>query len=441
MTPKKAKNKTPEKRVKKDITEGQKMVLTNMLPSGIIDPGLLMGANETDTRNNRNFYNRLSDKGLVEMTPLQKEGRFKNIKRGWLTQDGISVVVNDLLADRCSPIEGGKERKISLRNGMSAENIARLIRISDAQTFLSAAGSQTPYTTIKYGVNPFLFGFPSIDLTEKSNVTVNDLVISAMVDHVRRAEAEGYPLPPISKEFGLVLFLPNNCNPTSKVSIKETRDRGRSGGTHNLRAFNNSVGLLLDFINLNAYVVFRFLDRSSLVWRPKAYNAWLERCAPVLKTFGFENLDYAGHPKDAIMLCDTPGEICNRAANMDKMREPFTRVLPILLRQEGLAVISSILDLGIAEYENAVSREAAAQLPGTQWVQSPQSIARLKYHGEPLYVGTQIDFAKMARLKELLGANPQLHPYVACLDWQKELYEKHIGIPKEFILEILSCEE
>lgn len=415
------------------FTDKQKGVLSRLIPYGVISSSLLFGADETETRNLRDVLERIEKTKLVSHGPLQKKGQYSSVKRDWLTKEGITAVIENMIPKSKQMLMENIE-KISLRNGKSAENLSRLIRMSDAQTFLYSAGANTPYTTItQFGVNPFLFGNPWVDLSAKKEATFNDYAIKALLQYLDAEAAQGYPLPVIDKDFGLVLFLPNNCNPYAKVALAS--DRSKEGKDHKvMRSFNNSVGMLLDYINLNVYVIFKFLDRSKLTWRAKAYNSWFERCAATLREQGFKNLNYAGYPRDAIILCETPGEIANRAASCSKMINTFEHIFPIIMRQEGVEAVSTLLDLGRDKYITAFDSEALSQIPDAKPQDCLSGPYKLQYHGEPLYVGTMMDLNKLANAKNIITKLSGSIPYVACYEWQRQIYMENIAVPQERII-------
>lgn len=431
----------------KPYTAFQKEDISRAVTYGLTASKLAMyGAIQQDTRNLKLAHKRLCERGAYEEKTIGKNIEWRPVKRDVLTMAGFRKFVQELpQSDPLKSIEN-KERKISIRNGRSDEKLIRICRQSDAQNFFHSVGVESPYTFIKnFNANPFVFGFPECS-SKTPDQTLTEAVMESLIEYVKDRRDTEYPLSEPNQYCPAALFLPNSYNPKSKVYIdntaKEKKGEANTPEGKQGRSHNNSVGILFDFANQYAYVVFKQFGRKTQPWKGKAYQSWLVRCSGVIKTLGIKNSDpLTGLLNDAIILCETNGELMEIAKQSDKMRSPFKHIVPIVMNQKGADTIGTILAYGLDGYDYELSSEINEKIKEIEWYTPPKREGekqtpprRMRYNGTPAIAGTMINFRWLGDMKEHMKKRHKVVPYVVCYESQKKVYTEIAGLPDDHIL-------
>lgn len=138
---------------------------------------------------------RLRGKGyFVEKQMNAKGGTYRNRTCLFLTNEGISVWLLSL--DPSNPVKSiAKKRKITTRNGVSGEEMRRIIRMADAGCFLSSSGVVSPYAAVTtLGENPFVFGLSAELPKSKQEAVLRDAITDALVTYIKSQEKSDIPL-------------------------------------------------------------------------------------------------------------------------------------------------------------------------------------------------------------------------------------------------------
>jgi hypothetical protein len=156
--------------------------------------------------------------------------------------------------------------------------------------------------------------------------------------------------------------------------------------------------------------------------------------AQTLRSLKMKNITSEGFVEDAIIFCETPGECKTKLKLHDKVRKPFAHVYLILMKRRGLETVDELLNYRLDEFRRLQIEEALALIPGAARLKAPSKMFALGYNGQRLFVGTLIDMQTCNVLADLVEMGQT--PYVACYDWQVELYRDIVGIPEDKILVI-----
>lgn len=410
------------------MTEMQTALMEKTVPWGVIESRFMLGSDTDENRTNAGAFARLREKEILENKPISKGGQYKEVNREFLTMKGIETLQKSVPTNSPLTLIDTK-KKLSVRNGKSADDLARITRMSDAQIFMTSAGAETIYTSItQYNIDPFIFGRPYISNSKVDNMTYTDAAMQGMIDYLTAREKAGDKCPLLSKYLPMAIYIPSIALPTSRVMTQDSKTK--------LRSFNNAVGLLIDTRNQNAYVVFKFLDRTKLTWQAKAYQAWLLRSSQVIRDLGIINVSRDYCLSDAIILCETQGEIYQKAKLCEKMSVPFNRIYPILMKPTGASILSALLNEGIDTYESSLVCEAEEKVPGIKKRSAPTRMFSLEYDRIPVYVGTQIDYRRLCDLTLIVKEQKTIIPYVVCYSNQSHFYRDIVKIPEERIIEI-----
>jgi hypothetical protein len=273
--------------------------------------------------------------------------------------------------------------------------------------------------------NPFVFGVPNVKQSENHSSNLYDAVIDSLISYIQEKQYSG-EISTCDSQKDLVLYLPKSCNPLSYTPAADKKSI--------ITSYNNSDGLLLDFIHSNTYVLFKSFDRKTLRWSEKGYISYRARLAPTLRSLKMKNLTSEGFVEDAIIFCETPGELKAKLKLREKIKKPFAHVYPILTKRSGLETVNELLNYGLDEFRRLQIEEALALIPGAARLKVESKMFSLSCRGEKMYVGTLIDMQACNTLDSMIKAN-QI-PYVACYEWQVELYRDAVQIPEEKILVI-----
>lgn len=398
------------------ITDLQYETLEHYLPAGIVDRQKLQSEDSRGVRARKRAIKGLEDQGYLRKIAMRvKDMSYRDESRFVITRSGIDALIQAV--DEKNPLKGLMEyTHVSARNELNAKDFLRQIRIADASGFFAGVGVMTSYSAVvHHGVDPFLFGLPEITKDKRDPQLLSDAIRSLLIRYIQSRRSMGHPLRMASTEIYNALFLSAADIPAVMISDKSGQK---------IRATNNSVGLLLDFDNRNVYLVFRELNRTSWPWNETAYKRYIPRLANALKGMGIKNIDEYGNMQDALILCDTPTEMCIKAKQIDKVGKLFKRILCFLTDQEGAGEICSLLNMGCDDYLTTTVDPRILKAAG--FVSKPKSEkpdwCQWKLDGRHVYMGTTIDYGSMLRVKESLEIG--YDPYILCREWQKKIYLK-----------------
>lgn len=414
-----------------------KAMVSATLPWGILTSSTLNATDPIELSKTRRNLQWLHDMGLYQKTLISKGyrdlcGKSRPVNRSFLTEDGIEWIFTDILPDE--PIIAVPENytmALKVKQRKSIQRIDRMIRMSDTQLFLSCLGVDNSFAAIQHGVNPFVFGF-----TKKGDNVFSDLAAYLeewMSQYVRRKN-----LPLAGKdtvEKCPCLFLSNYENPYAEIVTQKTTEKENEPDEKTIRGFNNSLGILFDFVHMEAYVIFKSSDRSKLVWRSKGYASFLDRCSKKVRDMGFTNIDTFGNIQDAIIFYETPGELRSKATVYPALASsPFRRIHPLMIRQCESNILDTILTEGLNGYYEIIAEEILEAYPDVQIINSSNKLLRMKYNGLVLYDGLTMNLASFQLLSQKIANNEKF--YLACYTKQIDIYHDLLEIPMEYILEI-----
>jgi hypothetical protein len=309
---------------------------------------------------------------------------------------------------------------ISFRKGKSNQQLSRMISFSDAQTFLGSAGVSSVYDAIAQNrENPFIFGKPYLAEKEELN-TFSERCLVSLINYASQNATLRDPV----KMKDMALFLPNNCNGLC------LRFNGQGSI---LKFYNNVTGLLLDFRHMLVYCVFKSTDRECFFWHDKAYQSFNSNMFSDLKRYGFRNLSSTRSIDSAFILCETKKEYESKLREYNRVAKPFTHVIPVLMKQEGVSYFRDVIQYGRLQQRHLYYREAKAQIANVT-NQRETEFTALTYKGEDLYVGSLPDLVLSNVLFQRCTMNRS--PYVACYDHQVPYYRDELNVPAEKLIVI-----
>lgn len=348
----------------------------------------------------------MREKGMLvdRCFEAKKNGKQVSTDRIVLTKKALEILAGSqdgtIIADAITEIENTWEeqgKKVSLRNGIKTDDFLRIIRYADAQAFFTEIGVDTPYTMlVNKEIDPFVFG-PTF-LTEQRNSkygTVHALFHNAMAMTVENRMKMEKPLPRPVRNSECVLYLPTTMCPGSRTFAKE---KGKA------LSFNNSIGLLLDFKHMEVYVVFKFIDRKTLIWNANGISHWLSTVNRALKAMGFR-LNQFDEVENALFLCETNGEIQNRLEQFEKLSKPFHHLFPILMKQGGAKQLADMLNVGVDAYITQKARDACEAIPNAAWSVAPTGLSKFTVGGGKAVVTEPIDIALISSAQKLFQNN------------------------------------
>jgi hypothetical protein len=402
----------------KGFSLAEKSLIEKMLPWGLVNLKAIVSENGNEIRSKNRTAQSLTQKGITENKILSYGSKkSQTTSRLVLTKQAMPLVIDSL---RSEPALAGMSRdNVSLRTGKNIQQVSKLISLSDAQTFLKSAGVATIYDAIVYHKeNPFIFGAANL-LRRKSLDAFSDRCIANLLDYAYENKQLRHPV----EMKDMVLFLPSNCNGLcQRLDIHDSI----------LKFYNNMTGLLLDFRHMFIYCIFKSTDRENFFWQEKAYQSFHSNMFSDLKRYGFRNISSAGIDS-AFILCETKKEYESKIQEYNRAVKPFTHVIPVLMKQEGVSYFRDVIGHGRKQQRHLYYREAKAQIQNVT-NQRETEFTALTYKGENLYVGTLPDLVLSNFLFQQCVMNRS--PYVACYNWQVPYYQDELHVPPEKLIVI-----
>jgi hypothetical protein len=267
--------------------------------------------------------------------------------------------------------------------------------------------------------NPFIFGAANL-LNRKSLDAFSDRCIASLLGYAYENKELRHPV----EMKDMVLFLPSNCNGLcQRLDIHDSI----------LKFYNNMTGLLLDFRHMFVYCIFKSTDRENFFWQNKAYQSFHSNMFSDLKRYGFRNLSSTRSIDSAFILCETKKEYESKLQEYNRAAKPFTHVIPVLMKQEGISYFRDVIQYGRLQQRHLYYREAKAQISNVENRRETDFTA-LTCKGEDLYVGTLPDLVLSNYLFQQCVMNRS--PYVACYNWQAPYYQDELHVPPEKLIVI-----
>ena len=305
----------------------QKEIIIRGLPFGIYCEKYMREEKESGTKSIRKSFHKLLERGVFQKISLNSKGVLKRVKRYLLAKEVLPDVIRSACPKHLAKhIPFGK--KITVRGDeYHRDALSRLVRNADTQNFLYSCNVDNPFSAlVKYNANPFLFGVPNVEgeIDGADTVSLFAALTSAMCKTVTEMS-----LPSILDVTNVHSFYcPNRYNEQAKkVNVSEKKNIAR--------AYNNSIGILIDFANKYGYMIFKFPLSKNVTWYPKAYVSAMNNMGTVTKSIGIQNVVFGSQLIDtAIILCETDTEykaVIKRFSGLPEIGEFFYNILPIQL--------------------------------------------------------------------------------------------------------------
>ena len=379
---------------------------------------------------------RVLKKGLLENKQITNRNvdKYTNTSRDFLTTFGYEQAVETIIpADIRAMIPKDADSLVRSKTPLAME---RVVRLADVQCFLTSLGILDPYHSVVKGIDPFVFGYPSLQefagypcmrsntKDEDAKPTIYEFLMGATVCAAKQC------VKPTESGLPERIFIPNRVIPL----LKDIKDVGQS------KKFNNISGILLNLPYNNAYVVFKPLQRDKFFWRAKTYRSEMSICGNDLQKLGVTNYSNVRRTVNAaIFLCETPAELKRKttaASDMNDVSEPFDHVFGVLMNSSGIEQISSMLGQDINDYITNNALPVIAKLDdlsaGTNvW---GETFYRRRSDNKTVEIGTVVDFVVLNRVKRNQGVYG-MESALACYESQMDFYLS-IGINRENIVTI-----
>lgn len=410
----------------------QKEMMEYMIPWGIECFRYITNSSSSENRNNSKSVLKLKNEDIIKDDAVGTKGELKRKHRYYLTAHGVDVLISKVLPV-CVARHIPQNINMSIKGDINLDMQYRYVNRADAQCFLTSLGVVDPCRVVyEYEQDPFIFGYPSFYREKDSKPTLCNLAKVLIDAHVSEVIDEGLSSV-LAEESIHSMFLPNAMNPATKIS-------NISGDK--TKAFNNSIGIIFDFSNKYAYMVFKYSKKSDFGWVPRAYRSMLANINRVISKIGIRNIDGANYIKTAIVLCETDSEIKEKAklaAAANKYSQPFDTVIPILMKAEGADIMDGILSFGYEKYMNLSNQEVLLQIDGIQERKSLNRADGYSYWTKDnieVVNGTIVNYSFISEFmntRTLYGEQGKQYK-IACFENQRDLYLNYAGFEESDLI-------
>ena len=406
------------------------------LPFGIYCEKLMRGSTYSETVSICASYHILRKRGVFERVSVANKGKLKRVNRDILAADQLRAVLQDVCPENILA-EIPNDKKITVRGDEYHMDVfQRLIRNADVQNFLYSCGVETPYTVLtKYHADPFIFGLPVRDDDGQSNADRISLCSALTRAMYAVTQKEAMPSVREVKEVKAVYYANRFNKYTQRINV--------TGKSTVSRAFNNSLGMLIDFANLCGYMIFKFFDaEKEMTWRARAYGSIMDNCEAATRRLGIRNLIFGTSDfNTAIILCETESEynaVIKKGTNIAELGKCFTYILPIRMNEDGIREIKALLSMGIQNYIQSYDDKMLKAIEPTSLELHRSGITYFGENGDTYYNGTYVNIVDLNRIKkdQETVSDWDQDKHLICRESQKDLYCNVAGIDSEYLITI-----
>lgn len=424
------------------LSGDEKSLVESCFPYGILNPDLLLGADDAEQQRLKETLDGLIAKGAFELRMLtymsgqtergpRKVREKQQTERYVLTMDGKRMYLRSLhKSDRLYWLHVD-DRQWAFNVGHNAKWVNNQIKHSDLQSFFVAADIDGPYSAVTGILTPFPFGIPEKfrDLT-KVKTMYNGIMYKLAEDAASGDFDSGLEFE------DQVLFVPNDLNAahSEQCSVRGTRKK--------FREVNTSAGMIVDFIRKNLYFVFYSLDYDRFRWMPRAYSNAQHRIAKELRDWDIQNLNSAKLIKDAFFFCKNEEEYKQVLHLFRRTETPFAHVIPIMMDRSGARMLRDIIELGTAAYRQQLRDEVTRKVSGAVPEKGADLVFTHKYRDGVLATGTLIDLRHLQKIASEVKRHKKWPSYftepvyVACYPHQVSIYTRRVMVPRDNIIVI-----
>lgn len=399
------------------IIGNQRAVISRIFPYGIVNPHLIFGPSDNETRNLRLAYKAIKGKNLLlEMPVDQHAAKSKMVYRDFLSEKAYRAYFYD--SDDFEKWE--KTKYMTIRGPETAETIMRWTRIADAQLFLAGAGVSTIFDAITQGFDPFIFGKIGFsEIRERESYT--RLFWQALTE---QATSCTKTLSEAAKNGELKsVFLP-------ALMLHPQQD-----GQDKEKWSNNTVGVLLDLKNHSAYAVYRFQPfQKTWYWAEKEYSHLNQKVLRVLDKIGIKEARHDYHALDAIILIDRKSEYANalRLAEIIPDKTCFGSVRVIQMNQEGISQLKRILASPSSEINDFDLMRCLELFPNISQISTMFGVRLIEtncrnFDGhltDDVFCGLDFDLLKVTKFAKKTRNKDGSLPRIVVFPSQKDLFLK-----------------